>query len=114
MRTKVERDNCAFEKAERLSSNIGYLKFNVFLDPAVCGPTAMAAMIFLGNVDAIIFDLRGNGGGDPKMIAFISTYLFGETTLLNDVYNRKEDSTTHTGQRPVFPEKDLPASRFSC
>ncbi len=65
-RTQMERDNCAFEKAERLSSNIGYLKFNAFLDPDVCGPTAIAAMNFLGNMDAIIFDLRDNGGGDPK------------------------------------------------
>src|SRR5690349_10102715 len=44
MRTQMERDNCLFEKAERLPSNIGYLKFNAFLDPDVCGPTAIAAM----------------------------------------------------------------------
>jgi len=107
MRTELERDNCAFEKVERLPSNIGYLKFNAFLDPAICGPTAMAAMNFLGNVDAIIFDLRANGGGDPKMIAFISTYLFGEPTHLNDLYNRKEDSTTQYWTMPYVPGKRL-------
>jgi len=107
MRTHLERDNCAFEKVERLPSNIGYLKFNAFLDPAICGPTAMAAMNFLGNVDAIIFDLRTNGGGDPKMIAFISTYLFGESTHLNDLYNRKEDSTTQYWTMPYVPGKRL-------
>jgi C-terminal processing protease CtpA/Prc len=107
MRTELERDNCAFEKVERLPSNIGYLKFNAFLDPAICVPTAMAAMNFLGNVDAIIFDLRANGGGDPKMIAFISTYLFGEPTHLNDLYNRKEDSTTQYWTMPYVPGKKL-------
>ena len=107
MRTRIERDNCAFEKAERLPSNIGYLKFNGFLDPAICGPTATAAMNFLGNVDAIIFDLRDNGGGDPKMIAFISTYLFGDVTHLNDLYNRKEDSTTQYWTLPYVPGKRL-------
>jgi len=61
---------------EILSSNVGYLKFNMFADPEVCGPTAVSAVNFLANVDAIIFDLRENGGGDPKMIAFISTYRF--------------------------------------
>ena len=106
-RTELERDNCAFEKVERLPSNIGYLKFNAFLDPVICGPTAMAAMNFLGNVDAIIFDLRANGGGDPKMIAFISTYLFGEPTHLNDLYNRKEDSTTQYWTMPYVPGKRL-------
>lgn len=107
MRTRIERDNCAFEKAERLSSNIGYLKFNAFLDPAICGPTAIAAMNFLGNVDAIIFDLRDNGGGDPKMIALISTYLFKDPTHLNDLYNRKEDSTSQFWTLPYVPGKRL-------
>jgi hypothetical protein len=107
MRARMERDNCAFEKVERLPSNIGYLKFNAFLDPAICAPTAIAAMNFLANVDAIIFDLRGNGGGDPKMIAFISTYLFREPTHLNDLYNRKENSTTQYWTLPYVPGKRL-------
>jgi len=107
MRTQLERSNCFFEKAERLASNIGYLKFNAFADPALCGPTATAAMNFLGNVDAIIFDLRENGGGDPKMVAYISTYLFAEKTHLNDLYNRKEDSTTEYWTLPDLPGKRL-------
>lgn len=74
-RKQMERMNCGFKKAEILESNIGYLKFDFFADPAICGPTVVAAMNFLGNVDAIIFDLRENGGGDPKMIALISSYL---------------------------------------
>ncbi len=107
MRAEMERNNCFFEKAERLPSNIGYLKFNAFADPAICAPTATAAMNFLGSVDAIIFDLRANGGGDPKMIAYISTYLFGEPTHLNDLYNRKEDSTTQYWTQPYVQGKRL-------
>jgi retinol-binding protein 3 len=107
MRAQMLRDNCLFEKAERLSSNIGYLKFNAFLNPEVCGPTAVAAMNFLGNVDAIIFDLRDNGGGDPKMVAFISTYLFDKPTHLNDMYNRKENTTTQYWTLPYVPGKRL-------
>src|SRR5260370_3123302 len=89
MRTQMERNNCFFEKAERLASNIGYLKFNAFPDPAVCGPTATAAMNFLGYVDAIIFDLRDNGGGHPEIIPFPSTYLFAGPRHLNHLYKRK-------------------------
>jgi retinol-binding protein 3 len=107
MRTQLERNNCFFEKVERLASNIGYLKFNAFANPAICAPTATAAMNFLGNVDAIIFDMRDNGGGDPKMIAFISTYLFGDMTHLNDLYNRKEDSTTQYWTMPYVEGKRL-------
>jgi len=107
MRAQLERNNCAFDKAERLPANIVYLKFNAFFPPSICGPTAAAAMNFLGNVDAIIFDLRDNGGGDPDMIAFLSMYLFNEPTHLNDLYDRKEDSTTQHWTLPYVPGKRL-------
>jgi len=106
-RTQMERNNCFFEKAERLPSNIGLLKFNAFASPGACGATATAAMNFLGNVDAIIFDLRDNGGGDPNMIAYISTYLFAEPTHLNDLYLRKENKTTEYWTLPNVPGKRL-------
>jgi hypothetical protein len=107
MRKRLESTNCGFEKAEVLPRNIGYLKFNMFADPAICGTTAVAAMNFLGNVDAIIFDLRENGGGEPAMIALISTYLFGEPTHLNDLYDRKENSTTQYWTLPFVEGKRL-------
>jgi Peptidase family S41/N-terminal domain of Peptidase_S41 in eukaryotic IRBP len=103
VRTQVERSNCFFEKVELLPRNIGYLKFNAFPDPALCGPTATAAMNFLAHVDSLIIDLRENGGGDPKMVAYISSYLFGESTHLNDLYNRKEDQTTQYWTLPYVP-----------
>jgi retinol-binding protein 3 len=107
MRAQVERNNCFFEKVEILPQNIGYLKFNAFPDPALCGPTATAAMNFLGHVDSLIIDLRENGGGDPRMVAYISSYLFGETTHLNDLYNRKQDATTQYWTLPYVPGPNL-------
>ena len=64
------------------------------MNPEICGPTAAAAMNFLAHVDALIIDLRDNGGGDPKMVAYICSYLFAEPTRLSHLYNRKEDKTT--------------------
>ena len=106
-RTQMERDNCAFERVEHLQPNIGYLKFNAFADPGICGPTATAALNFLGSVDALIIDLRDNGGGDPRMVTYVSSYLFTEPTHLNDLYNRKEDSTTQYWTLPYVPGKRL-------
>jgi len=106
-RKDMERENCGFDKVEILSGNVGYLKFNFFADPDICGPTAVAAMNFLANVDAIIFDLRENGGGDPKMIAFISTYLFSDATHLNDLWERKGDVTHQYWTLPYVPGKRL-------
>jgi len=106
-RKQMERINCGFDKVEILSGNVGYLKFDMFADPEVCGPTAVAAMNFLANVDAIVFDLRENGGGDPKMIALISTYLFSEPTHLNDLWERKGDTTHQYWTLPYVPGKRL-------
>lgn len=105
MREQMERENCFFDKVEHLPSNIGYVKFNAFPNPQICGPTFTAAMNFLANCDALIFDMRANGGGDPRMVQFISSYLFDEPTHLNDMYNHKEDSTTQYWTLPYLPGK---------
>jgi hypothetical protein len=106
-RKEMERMNCGFKKAEILEGNIGYLKFDFFADPGICGPTVVAAMNFLANVDAAIFDLRENGGGDPKMVAFVSSYLFPQRTHLNDLWTRKGDVTEQYWTDPYVPGKRL-------
>jgi len=106
-RRATERINCGFEKLELLAGNVGYVKFNMFANPTLCGQTAVAAMNFLANVDAVIFDLRDNGGGDPAMIALISTYLFDQPTHLNDIWNRKTGATQQYWTLPMVPGERL-------
>jgi retinol-binding protein 3 len=106
-RKDMEMTNCGFERVEVLAQNVGYLKFNFFADPEVCGPTATAAMNFLGNVDALIIDLRENGGGEPSMVALISTYLFSEPTHLNDLWERKGNTTEQYWTLPYVPGKRM-------
>ena len=103
----MERLNCGFNKADILEGNVGYLKFDFFADPRICGRTVVAAMSFLANTDAIIFDLRENGGGDPKMVSLVSTYLFAERTHLNDLWTRKGDITDQYWTLPYVPGKRL-------
>ena len=100
---QMEHDNCAFDKVEILPNNIGYVKFNGFMDAAFCGPTVVAAMGFVVHTDAIIFDLRENGGGQPAMVTLIASYLFDHPTHLIDIYNRKEDSTTQNWTLSYLP-----------
>jgi C-terminal processing protease CtpA/Prc len=87
--------------------DIGYIKFDAFPDPTFWGATVVAATNFLAHVDAIIFELRENGGGDPRMVAMISSYLFDKPTHLNDLYNRKEDFTTQYWTLPYVPRATL-------
>ena len=65
-------------------------------------------------MDALIIDLRSNGGGDPKMVAYICSYLFAERTHLNNLYNRKEDKTTEFWTCKMCLARGSPTSRFSC
>src|SRR5260370_14738948 len=110
-RKDMERMNCGSDKLEILSCTVGYLQFNFFADPEMCGPTAVAAMNFLANVDAIIFDLRENGGGDPKMIAFLSTYLFSAATPLTDLPARQGYVTHQYRTLPYAPGNPLHRKR---
>jgi hypothetical protein len=60
---------------------------------------AVPAMNFVANTDALIFDLRRNGGGSPVTIGVLSSYLFDEVVHLNDFYTRETDrraSSSHT------------------
>ena len=80
---EVRRGNYGFQKIEILEGNVGYLELTGFSSLQLGRETAAGAMAFLGNVDALIIDLRRNGGGDPTMIQFLCSYFFAERTHLN-------------------------------
>lgn len=108
-----QRINHGFERIERLPGNIGYIDLRGFFDPELGKETVAAAMSFVSNTDALIFDLRQNGGGDPAMVALISSYLFGsEPVHLNDLHwregNRVEEFWTKPqGLSPRYEGKDI-------
>jgi Peptidase family S41/N-terminal domain of Peptidase_S41 in eukaryotic IRBP len=108
MREQMLGDNCAFDKVEILPGNIGYIKFDAFMNADICGPTVAAAMAFVAHTDALIFDLRENGGGEPAMVSLIASYLFDEPTHLNDLYNRHENSTTQFWTSAWVPGDRMP------
>lgn len=66
--------NFGFRKLEILPGNVGYLDLQLFADPANGGDTAVAAMAFLANSDAVIIDLRDCPGGDPTMVQLLCSY----------------------------------------
>jgi retinol-binding protein 3 len=109
----MKRINFAFEKVERLPGNIGYIKFNNFLAPELGAETVAAAMTFVANTDALIFDLRENGGGDPEMVALITSYLFGDKPVhLNSLYWREGNKTEDFFTKPTvlgkkYGDKDV-------
>ena len=60
-------------------------------------------MQFIANTDAVILDLRDNGGGEPEMVAYLSSYLFPEPIHLNDLWNRASSTTRQYWTLPYVP-----------
>jgi retinol-binding protein 3 len=85
------RGNFGLHRVERLDGNIGYIELRGFSGSPDAEAAVAAAMNFLANTDALIFDLRRNGGGSPVTIGFISSYLFDKPVHLNDFYVRETD-----------------------
>jgi Peptidase family S41/N-terminal domain of Peptidase_S41 in eukaryotic IRBP len=102
-RTMLEHQNCTFSKLEILNHNIGYVKFDAFPPAEFCGPTVVAAMGFVANSDALIFDLRENHGGDPSMVDFMVSYLFRQPTHINDLAARDDNETHQYWTLPWVP-----------
>jgi retinol-binding protein 3 len=106
-RAFMARVNYGFEKVERMQGNIGYLEIRGFVPASAGAETASAAMTFLANTDALIVDLRKNGGGEPSMIAYVLSYLFDEKTHLNDIYERPTNKT-----REYWTNANVPGRKF--
>src|SRR5262245_57220352 len=98
--------NHGFGKVERLPGNIGYLEFFNFADEELGADTLAAAMNFINGTDALIIDMRKNGGGNPAMVALVCSYLFGpEPVHLNDLYWREGNRTDEFWTKKVVAGK---------
>jgi len=120
---EMARANYGFRRVEILDHNVGYLDLRGFLPAKYASETAAAAMKFLSHADAIVIDLRENGGGEPSMEAFLASYFFAGRTQLNSLYSRAQDVTVESwtldeidGTRmPETPLFVLTSSQtFSC
>lgn len=103
----ARRDNYGFRRVELLPGNVGYIKFDEFHPSDEAKEVAAGAMAFLAHCDALIFDLRENGGGSPEMIRYLSNYLFDRPTHLNNFYDRSANKTEEW-----WTEASIPGRRF--
>jgi hypothetical protein len=70
----MARSNYGFREVSILPGNIGYIDMRSFAPAQVGGDTALAALNFVENTDAVIFDMRQNTGGAPSMVQFIISH----------------------------------------
>ncbi len=108
--TEFERlRNFGFESVQRLPGNVGLLDLRQFSGAPEAQATAVAAMNFLSNCDALIVDLRRNGGGDPAMIATLLSYLVapGDRLHFNDFEQRGQNGLREWYTSPFVPGPHL-------
>jgi hypothetical protein len=102
----LRRENYGFRAVEVLPGNIGYVDFFQFYAVKDAGPTAIAAMNFLAGCDALLVDLRSNGGGYPELRSLICSYFFDEPTCLIEFRGRQ--GVTQDWTLPYVPGRRMP------
>ena len=101
MDNRGKETNYGFAKTTVLDNNIGYLKFNMFFQPTTASRAVVDKELQqLATVDALIVDLRDNGGGSPDMVQYISSYFFDSVVHLNSIYERTTNTTRHFKTKP--------------
>ena len=75
-RRDEERQNFGFAGLRYLDGNIAYVDLTHFADPELGYDAAAAAMRFIENGDAVIYDLRYNNGGHLEMAQLLASQLF--------------------------------------
>ncbi len=106
----LRRTNFGFAKVEILAGNIGYVDLRQFspIEPAV--ETATSVLKFIANTDAVIIDVRNNGGGEPSMVQFLTSHFLapGGETLINTFVSRHNEYPNQMWSLPSHPAGNRP------
>jgi len=80
--------------ARRLPGNIGYIDLAYFSPDPDAGTQLAAAMQTISGTDALIIDLRRNGGGSGEAAGALLSYFFEDPVELPSPVERKGSQTT--------------------
>jgi hypothetical protein len=108
------RQNYGFRSVEVLPGNVAVINMGYFAHfQSADGPAknaADAAMTLASGADAVIFDLRDNGGGSPAMVGYLVGHFVPEgANIYNTFKSRGPDryetppEPPKTGRRPDMP-----------
>ncbi len=103
-----KKENAGFAKLEWIEPRIGYLDIRRFYSFGEAKEMAVAAMRFLSNANAIIIDIRENGGGSGD---YLSSYFLPYPTQLSSSYSRLDGWLTEFWTRQDIgtePRTDVP------
>ncbi len=108
--SRARRENFGVRRVEILAGNVGYLDLRYFYRPE----EASAAMSLLQHADALILDMRNNGGGSPDTVALLASYLFEDAKLplFSIVPRQTSEAKQYTTAAIPPPERNAIRSVF--
>jgi Peptidase family S41/N-terminal domain of Peptidase_S41 in eukaryotic IRBP len=102
----AELRNFGVLKVERLPGNVGYFETESLQLATLAAETILGAFALLANTSALIIDLRRNGGGDPRTVALICSFLLEpEPVHLNSFYHREDNRYEQFWTWPWLPTR---------
>jgi len=109
----VARRGQGFRAVEILPGNIGLVDMRMFID--FDGPEdaarkyADAVLQLMSNTDAVIFDLRENGGGSPAMVGYLVSAFVGPDADIYATFHSREGTESEAPAQPyAHPRLDVP------
>jgi hypothetical protein len=102
-----------FRRTELIAGNIGVFELVFFMRPVEHRDALAAAMQVLHPADALIIDMRANGGGSPDTVALFISYLIegvGQPLFeivrrdgSKEIYRTPEEApATRNARRPIY------------
>lgn len=93
--------NFNLKAIEILPGNVGYFRLDGFTNDMDVQPVLENSLHFLEHSQALIIDIRYNGGGSRGMVNLVETYLLNRKTEMNAIISRSGKDTAHLFADPA-------------
>ena len=92
----ARRNHFGLARVDVLPGNIGYLDVRGFSGSPEAQDAVVAALNYVQYTDAMIFDLRRNGGGSAELVNFLISHFTGPDTLASLTVKNRSGGETFT------------------
>jgi hypothetical protein len=115
METLERRIAYGYRRVEMLPGALGYIDLRAFADFSFLKPdeparqAADAALALIFTADAVIIDLRNNGGGSPNMVGYlVSAFTAPDANIYNTFKHRDSEGSERPKQPYAKPRLTVP------